>query len=82
MNTDSIEERAKEIMAAIFSIDVAEIGADSSLDTVKQWDSLQHVNLVMALEEEFELRIKVEDALDMSTFPLVCETLTRYLTKE
>ena len=66
-------------MAAIFSMDAADIGADFALETVREWDSLQHVNLVMALEQEFNLRIYVEDAVEMTSFPAVCETLFRYL---
>ena len=64
---------------AIFSLDAADIGPDSSLETVGDWDSLQHVNLVMALEQEFTLRINVVDAVEMTSFPAVCEMLSRYL---
>ena len=79
MNTETVQATVKDIMAAIFSMDTAGIGADFSLETVQEWDSLKHVNLVMALEQEFNLRINVEDAVEMTSFPAVCETLSRYL---
>ncbi|MDH3208559.1 MAG: acyl carrier protein [Gemmatimonadota bacterium] len=79
MNTETIQETVKEIMASIFSIDASNIDADASLGTVPAWDSLQHLNLMMALEQAFGVRISIEDAVDMTTFPAVCETLKRYL---
>lgn len=66
-------------MAAIFSVDAVDIGPDSSLETLSEWDSLQHVNLMMALEQEFKIQIEVEVAVEMTSFPAVCETLFRYL---
>lgn len=79
MKEETIQQQIKEVMAAIFSIEPVDIGPDSSLETVEQWDSLQHVNLMMALEQEFDIRIDVEDAVEMTSFLAVCKTLARYL---
>jgi acyl carrier protein len=79
MKEQAIREQVKDIMAAIFSIEPGDIGPDSSLDTIERWDSLQHVNLMMALEQEFGIRIEVEDAVEMTSFPAVCETIARYI---
>jgi acyl carrier protein len=46
---------------------------------VEKWDSLQHVNLIMALEKEFGVTIDVDDAVSMISFPDVCRALARYL---
>ncbi|MHC4664345.1 MAG: acyl carrier protein [Planctomycetota bacterium] len=79
MNEETIQERVKEIMAGVFSMRLTHVGTDSSIDTVEQWDSLQHINLMMALEQEFGIRIDVEDAVEMTSLRLVCERLARYL---
>ena len=79
MNEEAIQQRIKEVMAGIFSMDAADIGPGSSIETIEQWDSLQHVNLMMALEQEFNVRIDVEDAVEMTSFPAVCKTLANYL---
>jgi acyl carrier protein len=34
---------------------------------------------MMALEQEFGIRIDVEDAIEMTSFPAICKTLGRYL---
>jgi acyl carrier protein len=79
MNEESLQEQIREIMAGLFSMDAADIGPKSSIETIEKWDSLQHVNLMMALEQEFDVRVDVEDAVEMTTFTAVCETLSRYL---
>jgi acyl carrier protein len=38
-----------------------EINEDSSADSIEQWDSLRHLNLVLALEEEFGISIPDEE---------------------
>lgn len=82
MNEESLQEQIREIMAVLFSMDAADIGPESSIETVEKWDSLQHVNLMMALEQEFDVRIDVEDAVEMTSFTAVCETLSRYLGEQ
>ena len=49
-----VEGRIKNVMSAVFEIPVDQIKDNSSLDTIESWDSLKHMNLVVALEEEFE----------------------------
>jgi acyl carrier protein len=46
---------------------------------VERWDSLGHVNLMMALEQEFGLRINPQDAASMTSFEEVCQKLREAL---
>jgi acyl carrier protein len=78
MSQQEIEQKVREIMSGIFAIDESDINKNSSLETVENWDSLQHVNLIMALEEDFGLQIDVDDALEMVSFPEVVATMLRY----
>ena len=54
-----------ETIAAILGVDPAALTEESSPDTVASWDSVNHLNLVMALESEFGIRLSPEDALAM-----------------
>ena len=65
-------------MSGLFAIDESDIDENSSLETVENWDSLQHINLIMALEEEFGVRVDVDDALEMVSYPEVVTTMLRY----
>ena len=47
-----MESKVKEIMSAIFEVDILTIDNSSSPDTIEKWDSLGHMNLVTSLEDE------------------------------
>ena len=40
-------------MSNVLNIDSDTIKNDSSPDNIKDWDSIKHMNLIFALEEEF-----------------------------
>ena len=52
---NNIEKRIKNIMSLVFSISIEEIDDESSPDTIESWDSLKQMNLVISLEEEFNI---------------------------
>jgi acyl carrier protein len=58
----SIEKRIKEIVAEQLGVDEAQVNNESSFMDDLGADSLDTVELVMALEEEFEIEISDEDA--------------------
>ena len=63
----SIEERVKKIVSDQLGKSLDEIEIDSSFVDDLGADSLDTVELVMALEEEFDLEIADEDAEKIST---------------
>lgn len=54
-------------IAEVLGVALDLLSAESSPDTIPSWDSLNHLNLVMALEGEFGVSLSVEDALAMRT---------------
>ena len=72
---DSIKVRIKNVMGAVFDIPVYQIKDNSSADTIESWDSLKHMNLVVALEEEFEIEFKDDEIIEMMNYPLIIEVL-------
>ena len=46
----SNEDRLKQVLSDVFKIEASSIDDDSSVDTVEKWDSLRHLNLVLAIE--------------------------------
>lgn len=58
-------------MATLLNVDVCIINEDFSMDNVPSWDSLRHMNLVLALEEEFKVTIPDEDAGNITSYKLI-----------
>ncbi len=59
---ENIEQRVKKIVAEQLGVNEAEVKIDSSFVDELGADSLDTVELVMALEEEFECEIPDEEA--------------------
>ncbi len=66
-NMTSIEERVIDIIVAELSVDKAKVVPEASFVEDLGADSLDNVDLVMALEDAFETEIPDEDAQKMLT---------------
>ena len=66
-----IENRLKNVMAAVFNVSVEEINEDTSSDTIDSWDSLNLLNLVTSLEEEFDIHFDDDEITEMLNFKLI-----------
>jgi len=67
----NISDRIKNVMSAVFGISNEEINDESSPDTIESWDSLKHMNMVVALEEEFEVEFTDDEILEMMNYALI-----------
>jgi len=66
-------------MASIFEVSVNDINEDSSPDTIENWDSLRHMNLITVLEEEFDIRFNDDQIIEMLNFEQVIYTTNKVL---
>ena len=63
--TASTFEQVRNIASDIFGVSVDKIKAESSPETIETWDSMQHLNLVLAIEEKFGMQLEPEDIEQM-----------------
>ncbi len=75
-----MEEKIKQVMASVFEIPVESIHEMSSADNIENWDSLHHMNLVVALEEEFKVSFDDEQISNLLNYQLIKLTLTELIT--
>lgn len=72
-----MKERVFQTVSQIFGIPLEEIDEQSSPETIGSWDSLKHMNLVLALEEEFGVKFTDEEIMSMVSVELILGTLNR-----
>jgi acyl carrier protein len=65
------EEKLKKIISSVFKIDASDVNNETSPDTVESWDSLNHLNLVLALEEGFNVNFTEEQTVEILNFELI-----------
>ena len=56
-----VAPRVRRIVAAVLGVGEGAIDDQSSPDTVPAWDSMHHLQLVLAIEEEFGVQFDVEE---------------------
>ena len=68
-----IKDRIRSVMSAVFEIDSTTIADDAGPKSIEKWDSLRHMKLVLALEEEFGVRFEddmIEQLLNLKLIEL------------
>ena len=71
--------RVVKIVSQVMEVPLEQLNEESSPDTVKNWDSLKHMNLILALEEEFGVQFADEQIVEMLNIELIILTLREVL---
>ena len=71
----------KKIFREIFDVKDEELGAEFRFDNVQKWDSVAHMSLISALEDEFEVLFDTEDILSYGSFENGIKILKKYGVK-
>ena len=65
------QDKLKEVVATVLNVDISRINANANSDTIESWDSLRHMNLVLAIEDEFGVSLPDEEAANATSYPLL-----------
>ena len=62
--SDSIEQRTRRVVAEVFGLPLEQVTRATSPESVADWDSVNVLNILMAIEGEFGVSISPEEAAD------------------
>ena len=69
--------RALQIISQIMNVPIDLLDDDSSPETIANWDSLKHMNLILALEEKFAVAFSDEEIIGMLSVKSIVDTLSK-----
>jgi len=72
-------DQIKEIMASVLGIEPDTIDGETSAETVKEWDSLKHMNLVIAFENELDIQFSTEEIAKIMNFEAIVSSISQKL---
>lgn len=72
-------ERVRRIAADVLELSPEKITESSTSENTETWDSVHHLNLVLALEQEFGLQLEPEEIDEMTSMQNVVAVLDRKL---
>lgn len=68
-------QRVRDVMSAVFGIDGSAIRADDSPQTIGEWDSVRHLQLMLALEEAFGIQFDASELATLGSVAVIEERL-------
>ncbi len=77
-----MRDRLKRLMAELFECAPEAIPDDASPETLAGWDSLRQVELMLALELEFGVRVPAEQMLELVTLAGIEDYLCEHAVGE
>ncbi|MHB9107704.1 MAG: acyl carrier protein [Armatimonadota bacterium] len=69
--------KLQEIIALTFGVPAEQVTPATARDDIPAWDSVGHLNLMLALEDAFGLTLDIEDMARLATIPAILEYMAR-----
>ena len=78
INSKELDIKLEKILKEVFKIE--KINLEGSIEDISEWDSLTHIQLINAIDEEFEIEIGLNDAIIMTSIPIIKKKIMNYLS--
>lgn len=65
MTREEVFERLNKVFQEVFDDETIEVNDDTTSEDIDDWDSFEHINLIVAVEEEFSIKISMGKVVTM-----------------
>lgn len=65
MTREAIYEKLNEVFQDVFDDESIIVNAETTADDIEDWDSLEHINLVSAVEKTFGVKFTMAQVVGM-----------------
>lgn len=72
------KEKYQDIFTKSLSIDSKKFNENLKYNEIEEWDSIGHMSLMSALEEDFGITMETDDIVDFSSYKKGMEILKKY----
>jgi acyl carrier protein len=72
-------EKVVDICRDVFENDDLELNDESNANTVDEWDSLTHLNLINDIEEEFKMKFTLDEFSNSANLGELVDALMKHL---
>lgn len=70
-------DRLIDLFASVLDVPASALNEETSPANTPAWDSLATINLVLAIEQEFKVKLRTQQIMSMSTIGLARATLIK-----
>ena len=65
MTREEVFERLNKVFQEVFDDETIEVNDDTTSEDIDDWDSFEQINLIVAVEEEFSIKIPMGKVVTM-----------------
>ena len=80
MSTNEIDIKLENLLKETFQIE--KINLESSMDDIPEWDSFKHIELIIAIEEKFKIKLEYRDTTEMVSIPIIKSKILKLMNNE
>lgn len=74
---DEIFERLNDVFCEFFDDDDIELAPETTADDIDDWDSLNHITLMAAVEDEFGIRLSMGEVSGLKNVGELAEAIAK-----
>jgi acyl carrier protein len=75
-----LDTRLEKILKEVFQIE--EVDLNFSMDEIPEWDSFKHYELIVAVENEFKIKLEDVDTIEITSIPIIKSKISKYLNEK
>ncbi|MCC8069757.1 MAG: acyl carrier protein [Ruminococcus sp.] len=65
MNKQEVMQKLQDVFRDVFDDDTIHIDENTTANDIEEWDSLEHITLIGAVEKTFKMRFKMKEVSSM-----------------
>ena len=73
--SEAVLDDVRQTVAEVFLIDPEQVSTESSTESISAWDSIGHLNLVLALEQKFEVNFDPDQIPQLTSVQAIAEAV-------
>ena len=75
-----LDTRLEKILKEVFQVE--KIDLNFSMDEIPKWDSFKHYELIIAVENEFKIKLEIADTIEIISIPIIKSKILKYLNEK
>ena len=75
-----LDARLEKILKEVFQVE--KIDLNLSMDEIPEWDSFKHYELIIAVENEFKIKLEIADTIEIISIPIIKSKILKYLNEK
>ncbi len=75
MTREAVYERLNKVFQSVFDDENIVVCDETTVDDIEDWDSFEHINLVVAVEHEFDIKFNIKEAKNFKNVGEMVDTI-------